>query len=396
MKKVVLWSVLVAGAAFSQLSAAAYQPGDPEYDFWAQFYDAEKNHPAQAESYLLKLAELTPAKPEVWKSLTYLRLREGRKPEALDALRKARALQPGDEQLALQEAYLLNDLGRNEESLAAFEKLAKSSDAKVAATACQAIVNIRPLLTRQLKAPYFADVYASPSYESRFDDVVVPLKLRAGRYFGPDNRGQAYGFVSANRDSQSKGGARPEIFDENAAVVGVGANYRPFARVPVLAYLEVGGSYDLIDRGRSRFRESVVAGLTGFQEWGDTSSYCGDRCETPFTPYADLYGNVATYSREDYNVLADLRLRFGLNLVKSPAGRLQGYLKLHGVNDTDRVFYNNIIEYGPGLAWHFPTSFPLVLRVESLSGQYLSGAGTPGAKDNYHNNRVELTFYKSF
>lgn len=60
------------------------------------------------------------------------------------------------------------------------------------------------------------------------------------------------------------------------------------------------------------------------------------------------------------------------------------------------MFYNNIIEYGPGLAWHFPTSFPLVLRVESLSGQYLSGAGTPGAKDNYHNNRVELTFYKSF
>ena len=32
-------------------------------------------------------------------------------------------------------------------------------------------------------------------------------------------------------------------------------------------YLEVGGSYDLIDRNRDKFRESVVGGVTGYQEW---------------------------------------------------------------------------------------------------------------------------------
>jgi hypothetical protein len=71
-------------------------------------------------------------------------------------------------------------------------------------------------------------------------------------------------------------------------------------------------------------------------------------------------------------------------------------MKLHGVHDTKSVFYNNIAEAGPGLAYHLPTSFPLVLRAEYLNGQYLSGVGTSDMGRHYSNTRVELTLYKSF
>jgi len=374
---------------------ADYGPGDPVYDLWAQYYVQEKTDPVAAESTLIKLTQAVPDHADVWKSLTYLRLRENKKKEALDALLVARKLQPQDEQLALQEAYLRDDLKQKKEALALFEQLSHSSDAKTAKIACQAVANLKPQVNRVTTPPYFADIYASPSYEGRFDDGVIPLKARYGRYFD-DNRGQVYTFLTINRDTRSRGGARPEIFDENAAILGVGANYQVFRDIPILAYAETGGSYDLIDQNRSRFRGSLVAGLTGYQEWGDTAPYCGTACRVPLTPYADLYGNVATYSRENYDVLGDFRLRGGFNLLQSPLGRVQAYLKLHNVSDTKNTYYDNIFEFGPGLAYTLPNGIPLVFRFESLSGRYLKGTGGVAERDTYHNNRIELTYYKSF
>lgn len=43
-----------------------------------------------------------------------------------------------------------------------------------------------------------------------------------------NGRAQVYGFLNLNRDTQSQGGVRPEIIDENAATLGVGANYQPW------------------------------------------------------------------------------------------------------------------------------------------------------------------------
>ena len=37
-----------------------------------------------------------------------------------------------------------------------------------------------------------------------------------------NGRAQVYGFLNLNRDTQSQGGVRPEIIDENAATLGWG------------------------------------------------------------------------------------------------------------------------------------------------------------------------------
>jgi hypothetical protein len=155
--------------------------------------------------------------------------------------------------------------------------------------------------------------------------------------------------LSANRDTRSTGGACPEIIDQNAAILGVGANYRPW-EWPIYLYLEVGGSYDLIDLNRDKFRESINFGLAGYQEW------YWHNTETTHTPkqnqnqyFAELYGNAASYSREDYNVIGDLRLRTGWNMNRDHFGNVQAYLKLHTINDSNNEFYNNLAELGPEL-----------------------------------------------
>ncbi len=379
-----------------QANTASYVPGNPIYDLWDQFYKIEKTNPQQAESILKQLAEKTPHDIKVWKSLTYLQIRMGKSEEALNSVRKAREVEPLDEQLALQEAYLLNQLHRNDEALVVFKSLEHSQNIETATKAKQAVNNLQSTSQSTL-APYFADIYFSPSYEGRFDDGIFPLKLRFGRNFGDQQQAQVYGFTSITRDTQSKVGSNPEIvdkiFEDNAAVLGVGANYQPFQNIPARVYLEVGGSYDLIDRNRDKFRESIVGGVTGYQEWQHDVKLCSSQnCPSL---YSDFYGNIATYSREDYDVLADLRLRSGLNLYQGQAGRVQAYGKLHTINDTDKQYYNNLAEIGPGIAWQPFQQYPVTLRVEQMYGKYVSG--TPiDVKDTYSNTRVELTFYKGF
>ncbi|MBJ9958031.1 tetratricopeptide repeat protein [Acinetobacter courvalinii] len=380
--------VLSAEPEFVKEGNAAYKPGNPIYDRWDKFYKLEQSQPEEAEKILLELGQLTPQDLKVWKSLTYLQIRLNKQNEAIQSVRKAEQLAPQDEQLKLQEAYLLNQQKRNKEALVIFKDLSASSDPEMASKAQQAVQN----LSASAVPSTFKDVYFAPSYESRYDDFIFPLKMRYGKNLD-NGRAQVYGFVNLNRDTKSKGGVRPEIIDENAVTVGVGANYQPWQSIPVRAYLEVGGSYDLIDRNRDKFRESVVGGVTGYQEWYANPAV--DQRTLWNDYFTDLYGNVASYSREDYNVIADLRLRSGFNLYRGEAGTVQAYGKLHTLADSEGENYNNLFEYGAGVAWQPFNYVPVKLRVERLYGHYFKDALADGT-DRYNNTRTELVFYKSF
>lgn len=380
--------IFAATTQYVQEGDADYKSGNPIYDRWDRFYQLEQSQPEQAEKILIELSELTPNDAKVWKSLTYLQIRLNKQNEALLSVRKASQLLPQEDQLKLQEAYLLNQLKRDNDALPIFKSLTQSSDIEIATKAQEAVKN---LSGPQVK-PIFKDIYFAPSYESRYDDFIFPLKMRYGKNL-QNGRAQIYGFLNLNRDTKSKGGIRPEIIDENAVTVGVGANYQPWISLPIRAYLEVGGSYDLIDRNRDKFRESVVGGVTGYQEW-----YANPALEhrTVWNDYfADLYGNVASYSREDYNVIADFRLRSGLNVYRGELGTVQAYGKLHTLADSKGENYNNLFEYGAGVAWQPFNYVPVKLRVERLYGHYFKDALADGT-ENYNNTRTELVFYKDF
>ena len=380
--------IFAATNQYVQEGDADYKPGNPIYDRWDRFYQLEQSQPEQAEKILIELSELTPNDAKVWKSLTYLQIRLNKQNEALLSVRKASQLLPQEDQLKLQEAYLLNQLKRDNDALPIFKSLTQSSDIQIATKAQEAVKN----LSGPQVNPIFKDIYFAPSYESRYDDFIFPLKMRYGKN-SQNGRAQIYGFLNLNRDTKSKGGIRPEIIDENAVTVGVGANYQPWISLPIRAYVEVGGSYDLIDRNRDKFRESVVGGVTGYQEW-----YANPALEqrTVWNDYfTDLYGNVASYSREDYNVIADFRLRSGLNVYRGELGTVQAYGKLHTLADSKGENYNNLFEYGAGVAWQPFNYVPVKLRVERLYGHYFKDALADGT-ENYNNTRTELVFYKDF
>lgn len=374
---------------------AAYKPGNPIYDRWDKFYKIEQSQPEEAEKILIELGQLTPQDIKVWKSLTYLQIRLNKQNEAIQSVRKAEQLAPQDEQLKLQEAYLLNQQKRNKEALVIFKDLSASSDPEMASKAQQAVQN----LSASAVPSTFKDVYFAPSYESNISGAIFPLKLRYGRNLD-EGRAQVYSFLSLNRDTHSTGlnnSTETKIFDENAAVLGIGANYQPWQKIPIRLYAEVGGSYDLIDRPddndqtkvRSKFRESISAGATGYQEWNAHPDMEKRRIWKDY--FTDLYGNVATYSREDYNVIGDFRLRSGLNVYRGEIGTVQVYAKAHELFDTKGKDYNNLIEGGVGVAWQPFNYMPIKFRVEQLYGYRFKGEN-----QDYDNTRVEMVFYKNF
>ena len=385
---------------YANVATDEYKPGNPIYDRWDQFYQIEQTDPQQASKILIELTQLTPTDLKVWKSLMYLQIKENKLEQALLSAQRASALAPEDEQLQLQQAYLLNQLHRDREALPIFQQLSQSKQADIAEKSKQAVQNLTPSSAPQST---FADVYFAPSYESRFDTGIFPLKLRYGKNLA-QGQAQVYGFVSFNRDTQSTGlshdsSAETKIFDENAVVAGLGVNYQPWRSIPMRLYAEVGGSYDLIDRPeknnaqetRSKFRESVTAGVTGYQEWYANPSVENRHILNDY--FTDFYGNLATYSREDYNVIGDFRLRSGLNLYRGDVGTVQGYFKVHALADSEGENYNNLVEIGPGIAWQPFNYMPIKFRLERLHGWYLKDSSNP---DTYNNTRVEMVLYKDF
>src|SRR6185295_4907079 len=94
----------------------------------------------------------------------------------------------------------------------------------------------------------------NPLYLSRFDDFIFNSFLRGGVALGVRGEWEIYGSLRYTDDDKSTGGTAPQILSDNAAILGVGTRYYPFAHFPISFYVEAGQGYDLVDRNRDRWR----------------------------------------------------------------------------------------------------------------------------------------------
>jgi len=373
------------------------QPGNAVYERWDRFYKVQEQDAAEGERLLREILQVTPGDAQAWLSLGYLLQRQGREAEALDAFKQAAKIRPDDEDLQLQIAYTEASLDQVKAAKARFEDLSYSSDKRIAQISCLAAQNLALPSQKLLPDPYFGEIATNPSYESRFDYGLFPAKARLGRTFGPNQRGEVYLYGDVNYDTRSEGGEAPIIFNENTAGAGIGANYRPFEEVPLTVFGEVGASYDLLFRDRNRWRADVTVGAAMFSAHGDNRQWCPGDELFPLTAFADVGGTLGTYSREDWNGILQTDARAGLNLLRSKYGTIQGYGLVRVGADTNQDFFNNFVEFGPGLAYRFPTDIPLTLRVENRTGYYFPTDRANNPYDPlYNNTRVELGLFYRF
>jgi Flp pilus assembly protein TadD len=150
----VLRTTLLLALAFSPIPA---QPPDPAYQALEHAYQAvrDKSYDQAIASFGQAIA-LSPNRASIRKDLAYTLLKVGENEAARDQFSEAMRLDPADQHVALEYAFLCYETKQQAEARRIFDRIRKTSEAPLQDTAEQAFQNIdRPLaagIARWLKA----------------------------------------------------------------------------------------------------------------------------------------------------------------------------------------------------------------------------------------------------
>ena len=337
-----------------------------------QFYALKKTNPEQAEALLRKIIQQNPCDLKANLEMAYLLNSQKRSKEAICYFQVAEILDPCNYEVKLEIAYLLNGLQRNRDAYYKFQEVTKACDCKTRLKGEEGMVGLAGAQTKIFKKPFFVDFYTAPYYLSRFKDYIFPAQARAGVTYGNRNQGELYATIRFNRDTQSNvNNAIPAIYGDNAIDYAVGTNYQPFEKIPISAYIEWGRAYVLVTDDHGRWWQTDFrVGATGYTTYGAPPVY-SPCLAFPWKFAGDIYGDFSYYSRYVHDAIGQLRVRPGLTVLTYHNSSINVYANINTLFDTERLFYNNILEVGPGIAFVPDNRFNFVIRAEATLGYYL-------------------------
>ncbi len=344
-----------------------------------EFYAAEKAHQtAKAQHILKSILKQYPKSQRALLSMGYLQMQQKQPRKASDAFASAYANSPSAK-LALQTGYAKAAAGEGLAAFAYFGKALQTNNAKIYAKACQSSVYASPYLQNPLPAPWYTSLYLAPFYESRISDVIYPVKLRLGKYLDSTHSFSGYSYFHLSDDTRSSTGEIPQIYNDNYASIGAGVDWYPFSNHSLRIFAETGAAFSLLNGKRNLWRDDTTVGAEGYWSWGAVAG-CGLSPRWPLTEFGDLYASAAYYSRY-HDGIAQWNIREGVRLFRDRLSTVSAFAVISGVMDTNDVYYNNILEVGPGLSWRPDRQFPLDFRSEYLFGQYFRGVSGGLAKE---------------
>lgn len=210
----------------------------------------------------------------------------------------------------------------------------------------------------------YVDVYAGPLYSARFSDAIAFAQAQLHRRLGRTSPVTAFLGAALTKDSRSRGGNLPAVFADNFATIGIGLGAQPGPGYVVFR-AEANVAVNLVrtaDHPRRSEPDYRVLGAT-FRRW----ERAGHR------RFAELYGSAGYYSRYRDNGIAYVQVRGGWRL--SATRPFYAYARLNLVKDTNRDFFNNLAEGGPGLEWRPGGPLNVSARAEVLGGVYFGISG---------------------
>jgi tetratricopeptide (TPR) repeat protein len=336
------------------------------------------------------LANLQAAQLRVKRQKAYDLVAQGRRQEAISLFEAISREEPFDSSAALQLAYLYSATGRSAKARPLFESLRDSPDQQIASQAAAALE-----VLRRDSSLWFGSVYLAPFYQSRFDNEINPLNAKVGLRL--NGFVQPYLGFRFTRDRRSRSGTLPQIFSDNSAVLSLGLQ-SPIPRTGVTLYAEAGTSISLLshpDRGRAI--PDYRAGVLWFRGWGKSMAEDAHSTQNEFSQTGSAYADLGFYSRYDNNGIGSLQLHHGVNLPTSRTIPIQVLATINIIKDTNRTFYNNVVEVGPHLRIvPLRQLASLVLEVQYLRGFYLVHDSTNPYKPRYGDFRVFLIWSKYF
>lgn len=381
MARLARCAVLLAVVAAFAGGTAHASPDDVLNRYYAQV----QQDPAAAFAALVEAAPTYPDDPRIQLEAGYYLLRQNLQADALAWFERAVALQPERADLWRQIGYIRKALGQRAGAIAAFARAVQVDPADDAARGELAYLQTAtPATGPAEQGDIFAETYAAPEYNSHWDMAVLPLQARVGVVLADAPVLEGYVGVRLNADSRSgKGPFGPQVFTDNMAQIAAGLRVRPLTGLAL--FVEGGAAYDLVDRGRTRWRGDLRGGFVYYNDWNIAQREGGG-----IRPVADVYADGIYYSRYDDNVLFTARVRPGLRLAESPRRALDAYLHAAAGFDTKGLSDNQFEELGAGAAVRLFGPAGLTFRAEGL--RVFRHGGLP----SYSTARIRVEHYARF
>lgn len=320
-------------------------------------------------------------------------LKKGKYTEALKYQKKSFALNASSE-MAMEMGYTYQKLNDLRESYRCFNLAKKSPDQAIRYRAEIALKNISGNQHKIIPEPYFTDLYLAPFYFSRFDLAVLPAILKVGKRLQDRFDSDLYFSTRYTKDDRSStSGQLEQIFEDNVAIIALGYSNRPVYSLPMRFFVEVGIAKDLIWRDRNEYRFDVRSGLFYAKRWKKLSATPKKEIFS-LNKLTELYLDLIYFSRYDNNIILTGRASHALNIFQNNKLSINAYAMFRGSTDKNREFYNNLIEYGPGISLTPTNIQSLSLSIERRLGTYLPVKNSDNPYSTHYNNTViQLLFY---
>jgi tetratricopeptide (TPR) repeat protein len=372
----------------SSCPAANGPEGDATYPIRKLAFDANAAGNAAEARHLMRCAlRANPRDAIALRQEVYLDLNakdEAGAGEDIDALR---AMGASSAQFEAQQGYIDAKAKRYDAARTAFGRAVEMADAtgdtKMHAQAMRAI--------QVLDGEYPSHVFETSidaQYLSRFNDGIVDAAERYFQRIGGESPFQVYAGARLLRDTASGVGPLPQIFSDNAFLVGPGIAFRPHGAHYTLS-AEANAAYVFYgsknNTGALRSDLRAVAGY--YNQWRPNDGRVA----------FEANGSFGFYSRYQHNGIAYLQPRESFDLLRGDGLRVRPFLQQSVALDTNRDFYNNTVEVIPGIEIGLARYPGVALRGEYVRGYYLP---VPATSYNpygttYNDFRIRLTFQKN-
>ncbi len=290
--------------------------------------------------------------------------------EALVLFQTAHRIRPSDT-LALQIAYVLSGLNRNDEASTMFRSLTESTNPEFRERARSALM-ILDDMRRANRTPFWARTSTAALYDSRFKDGILWLMLQGGWHLNSVRTLSATFILGINADTRSDGSLIiPEIYADNYILLAPGLRYLPFEGMAI--DLQAGIAYNTkLWEGRPRTQGDVRAVLSfGTGVYPIPAVTESARFSGSF--FADAGGSLGYYSRYQ-NAISSIQGRGGVRCVEWGASALDLYARLDVTQDSKREFYNNSVEGGLGIRIIPNHAWSIFVMLEAKRGLYVGNS----------------------
>lgn len=383
------------------LSTAAFSQGRPDTllpRLQAEAYAMLRTRPAEAAKLFERIAALDSSDVLTRRQLGYLYHSQQDYNRALAAFSSAEAIRSSDT-VRLQMGYTLAALGRSAEADSVFRSLASSPSVYVRDGAALQIGPSSPGGTR-----WRTSLYSAVYYDTRWSTTFFQAHLDREVSLTDDRLLSAYGTIAYSGDARSRGGQAPEIFSDDAVILGLGLRARPFTGFSVS--IQEGVAFNLIDRPQRATVEEDFR-IVGIYGWGIYAPFSvHPDARATLAPFADLYVSAGIYSRYS-NAIAYAGLRGGLRVLEVSHTAVDAYLRLAAARDMSvrgglfnswatigpDQYYNNVHEWGVGLRCRPYDGLGFWVMLEALRGIYANESLLPAGHDRYYNSARLFLIY---